>query len=160
MIYYETKVSYTKEVGDGKMQSTKELYLVQALNYADAEERIIEAVSHYSHDGMPEVDIRKVKYVDIFRTDNPNADKWYKAKVIYVTLEGDGEQMKEKKVANLMLVQAWDIKSALQMLEKNLGGTASDYSIHTIQETQILDYYDFGVADVKEGAATDTPAAE
>lgn len=149
MIFYETKVSYTKEVGDGKLQSTKEVYLCRALNYADAETRMLEAVSVYSHDGLPECDIKKVKYVEVFTSDNPNADKFYKAKVIYTSLEGDGEQLKEKKVANLFLVQAWSVESALKALEKNLGGTASDYSIHTIAETLILDYYDFAIADAK-----------
>ncbi len=150
MVYYETKVSYSKEVGDGKFQSVKEAYLVRALSYADAETRILEQVSVYSHDGLPECDIKKVKYVDVFRTDNPNADKFYKAKVIYTTFDGDGENMREKKVANLYLVQAWDIKSALQLLEKNLVGTASDYSIHTISETLILDFYDFAIADIND----------
>ena len=52
MIYYQTKVSYTKETGDGKVQSAKEVYLVRALSYADAETRILETVSVYSHDGL------------------------------------------------------------------------------------------------------------
>ena len=47
-----------------------------------------------------------------------------------------------------MLVRAANIKGALQRLEKNLVGTASDYFIHTISETLIMDYYDFSVADV------------
>lgn len=150
MIYYQTKVSYTKEVGDGKFQSTKEVYLVRALNYAEAESRILEAVSVYSHDGLPECDIKKVRYVDVFRSDNPNADKFYKGRVIYTSFDGEGDNMKEKKISSLFLVQAWDIKSALQSLEKNLGGTASDWSIHTLSETQILDYYDFAIADARE----------
>ena len=66
MIYYEVKATYVKDAGDGKMKSTKEVYLVRALNYADAESRMVETLSHYSHEGMPEVEIKKVKYVDIF----------------------------------------------------------------------------------------------
>jgi len=148
MIYYETKVSYTKDMGEGKIHSTKEVFLVQALSYADAETRIIEEVSHYCFEGMPEVNIRKVKYVDVFPCDNPNADKWYKAKVVYTTIDGDGDSLKEKKIASLMLVQAWDFASALQLLEKNLKGGASDYTIHTISETPILDYFNYAIADV------------
>lgn len=148
MIYYEVKATYTKEVGDGKMKSTKEVYLCKALNYADAETRMVETLSHYSHEGMPEVEIKKVKYVDIFTSDNPQADRFYKAKVIYTSLEGEGDNLKEKKISTLMLVQAWDIKSALQSLEKNLQGTASDYTIHTVSETLIIDYYDFSTADI------------
>lgn len=148
MVYYETKVSYTKEVGDGKMSKAKEVFLVQALSYADAESRIIETVSHYSHDGLPEVEIKKVRYVDVFTSDNPNADKWYKAKVVFVMLDGEGDNLKEKKVSQLFLVNAWDIKSALASLEKNLAGGMSDYTIHTVSETLILDYFNFGTADV------------
>lgn len=152
MIYYQTKVSYTKETGDGKVQSAKEVYLVRALSYADAETRILETVSVYSHDGLPECDIRKVRYADVFTTENPNADKFYRCKVIYVTLDGDGDQLKEKKVASFFLVQAWDIDSALKALLKAIGDTASDFSVHTIAETNILDYFDFAVADVHDTA--------
>ena len=59
MIYYEVKATYVKDAGDGKMKSTKEVYLVRALNYADAESRMVETLSHYSHEGMPEVEIKK-----------------------------------------------------------------------------------------------------
>ena len=54
MIYYEVKATYVKDAGDGKMKSTKEVYLVRALNYADAESRMVETLSHYSHEGMPD----------------------------------------------------------------------------------------------------------
>lgn len=148
MIYYETKVSYSNMEG----KKTKEVHLVQAMNYADAETRIIEEVSHRTFDGLPEVEIKKVKYVDIFTSDDADADKFYKAKVIYTTFDTNGDQMKEKKVASLFLVQASGVRTALQHLEKNLQGTASDYSIHTISETLILDYHNYATADVNPAA--------
>ncbi|MBQ0034719.1 MAG: DUF4494 domain-containing protein [Bacteroidales bacterium] len=148
MIYYETKLSYTNMEG----KKTKEVHLVQAMNYADAESRMIEEISHRSFDGMPEVEIRKVKYIDIFTTTDADADKYYKAKVIYTTFDTNGDQMKEKKVASLFLVQAASLRAALQSLEKNLQGTASDYTIHTISETLILDYHNFSTADVNPAA--------
>ena len=148
MIYYEVKPTYVKVAGDGKMKSTKEVYLVRALNYADAESRMVETLSHYSHEGMPEVEIKKVKYVDIFDSEIVTDDKFYKAKVVYTSLEGEGDNLKEKKVSVLMLVRAANIKGALQRLEKNLSGTASDYFIHTISETLIMDEYGWSVADV------------
>ena len=89
-----------------------------------------------------------MKYVDIFDSEIVTDDKFYKAKVVYTSLEGEGDNLKEKKVSVLMLVRAANIKGALQRLEKNLSGTASDYFIHTISETLIMDYYDFSVADV------------
>lgn len=148
MIYYETKVSYSNMEG----KKVKEVHLVQAMNYADAESRIIEEVAHRSMDGMPEVEIKKVKYIDIFTFDDADADKFYKAKVIYTTFDTNGDQMKEKKVASLFLVQAASVSSALRHLEKNLQGTASDYSIHTISETLILDYHNYSTADVNPAA--------
>lgn len=147
MIYYETKLTYTKEVGDGKMQKAKEVYLCQALSYADAEMRIREQMASYTFNGEMELDIKKVKYVEIFRSENTNADKFYKAKVIFTSLEGDGDQLREKKVPNMMLVQATDIDDALRSLHKALTSTASDTTIASLQETAILDYFDFSIAD-------------
>ena len=125
MIYYEVKATYVKDAGDGKMKSTKEVYLVRALNYADAESRMVETLSHYSHEGMPEVEIKKVKYVDIFDSEIVTDDKFYKAKVVYTSLEGEGDNLKEKKVSVLMLVRAANIKGALQrFLRKTILNTA------------------------------------
>lgn len=149
MIYYETKLTYTKEVGDGKMQKAKEVYLCRALSYADAEERIKEQMASSTFNGEMEIDIKKVKYVEIFLSENPQADKFYKAKVLFTTLEGDGDQLREKKTANLMLVQATDIDDALRSLNKALTSTASDTTVAAIQETLIMDYFDYFVADVQ-----------
>lgn len=151
MEYFETKAKFTKDQGDGKApQSTSELYIARALSYADVEERITEIVEHMSFEGLPELSIRKVKYTDIFPCDNPNADKWYKVKVIFRMLDGEGDNLKEKLVAQLFLVQAWDIASALKHTETNLRGGMTDGYVHTVSETKILDYYDFSVADVRE----------
>lgn len=147
--YYQVKVTYSKDEGDGKIKSTKETFLAFARNYADAESRTTEKVASYSFDGLPQTDISKVRFAEVFTSDDPQAGIFYKAKVILTTQVGDGDHVKEKKVAYFYLVQAHSIKSALQNLERGLQGTISDYSIHTIAETPILDYYNFAVADVR-----------
>lgn len=149
MIYYETKLSYTKEEGDGKMKKATEYYIVRALSYADAEVRITEQQANYTFNGEMEVDIKKVKYAEIFPDSNPNSDKWYKGKVMVTTIVGEGEQAKEKKVPSLVLVQAYDIESALKNLQKVLSSSPDDSEVVAIQETKILDYYDFAIADVR-----------
>lgn len=160
MIYFETKAKCARDMGDGKVTNTPMVYVVRALSYTDAEQRVIEIVSHYAMDGLPEVEIKKVKYQDVFTSDNPNADKFYKAKVVYTILDGEGDNLREKKVAQLFLVQAWDIKSTLASLEKNLKDGMSDFTIHTVSETKVEDYFDFMVADVVPAEATlDAPAA-
>ena len=123
------------------------LALFASANAAVGDEFKIDGVT-YSVTSDNEVEIKKVKYVDIFDSEVVTDDKFYKAKVVYTSLEGEGDSLKEKKVSVLMLVRAANIKGALQRLEKNLAGTASDYFIHTISETLIMDYYDFSVADV------------
>lgn len=150
MVYYETKLTYTKETADGKVQKAKEVYLCRALSYADAEERMKEQMASYTFNGEMEIDIKKVKYVEIFPSADNNADKWYKAKVMFTTLDGDGDSLKEKKTANLMLVQAGSFEQALKNLQHALTSTASDAEIHTISETPIMDYYDFAIADVQQ----------
>jgi len=149
MIYYETKLSYTKEEGDGKMKKATEYYVVRALSYADAEVRITEQQAGYTFNGEMEVDIKKVKYAEIFPDNNPNSDKWYKGKVMITSIVGEGDQAKEKKVPFVYLVQSYDIEGALKRLQKEMSHNADDSEVVAMQETKILDYYDFSTADVK-----------
>lgn len=154
MIYYETKATYQKDAGDGKMSKAKDVYLVRALSYSDAESHVIEYVSHYCFDGMPEIEIKKVKYLEVFCNESPEADKFYKVKAVFTTFDGEGDQMREKKTAQLFLVQAKSAEAAIKHFEQNMRGGMSDYTVHTVSETLILDYLDFGVADVIPAAHT------
>lgn len=76
-----------------------------------------------------------------------SGDRWYKAKVNFITL--DEKSGVEKKTASNMLVQASDLPKALQGLIQGMLGTLADYEIASITETMIMDVYPYS-ADDKE----------
>ena len=68
-----------------------------------------------------------------------NGDKWYKAKVNFITL--DEKKGIEKRTGCYMYVQASDFAKALQNLMDGMKGTMSDFEVASIAETVILDVF-------------------
>ncbi len=151
MLYYEAKVSYTKplDAGGNKRRKTNDVFICHALSYTDTEQHVREYVAAYQFEGeMPEIDIKKVKYVDILLDDKLNEYCFYKGKIEATILDGEGETAKEKKMTQVFLVQAANIEGALKQLHSIGLSFASDAEIVHVQKTNILDYLDFYVADV------------
>jgi hypothetical protein len=139
--WFECKIQYEK-IGteDGKQKKVTDTYLVDAVNFTEAEARIIEEVRPYMTGEFTVSNIKRTKLYEIF--DYPGGDHWYRAKVIFIVL--DPEKGKEKRVPSVMLVQADSIKEALSRLEESMKGTMSDYEIATLSDTPILDVVPFG----------------
>lgn len=137
--WFECKVKVDKTLENGTQKKVTEPYLVDAMNFTDAEARIIKEITPYCNGQLEVVDIKRAKYSEMFTDDSETADKWYKAKVVFVSL--DEKNQTEKKTATLMLVQAGSFKDALYTLEDGMKGSLADYEIHTIQETNILDVF-------------------
>ncbi len=145
--WFECKVKTEKTLENGTQKKVTEPYIVDALNFTEAEARIIKEVSPYCNGQLEVVDIKRVKYSELFTNDADSADKWYKVKVMFVTL--DEKSQTEKKTASFILVQASDFKDALATFEEGMKGSLADYEINTIQETNILDVFPFEVSGPK-----------
>ena len=70
------------------------------------------------------------------------ADKWYKAKLKFITIDEKTE--KEKKTAVYYLVQAGSFEGARKNIDDVMGGTMIDYEIDTVSETKIMDVFEYG----------------
>ncbi len=145
--WFECKVKTEKTLENGTQKKVTEPYIVDALNFTEAEAKIIKEVSPYCNGQLEVVDIKRVKYSELFTNDADSADKWYKVKVMFVTL--DEKSQTEKKTASFILVQASDFKDALATFEEGMKGSLADYEINTIQETNILDVFPFEVSGPK-----------
>ena len=86
-------------------------------------------------------DIKRAKYAELFETDEDAADRWFKAKVAFITL--DEKSGAEKKTAAQMLAQASNLKDAIAVLEDGMKGTLADYTIASVTETQLMDVSPF-----------------
>ena len=83
--------------------------------------------------------IKRARIAELF--DNPSGDKWYRAKVNFISL--DEEKGVEKKTAVAIMVQALDIKDADFFLREKLGTTLSTWEIASITETKIIDVFGY-----------------
>ena len=146
--WFECKVKTEKTLENGTQKKVTEPYIVDALNFTEAEARIIKEISPYCNGQLEVVDIKRVKYSELFTNEADSADKWYKVKVMFITL--DEKSQTEKKTASFILVQASDFKDALATFEEGMKGSLADYEINTIQETNILDVFPFEVSSPKE----------
>ncbi|MCK9160060.1 MAG: DUF4494 domain-containing protein, partial [Bacteroidaceae bacterium] len=118
-----------------------EPYLVDALSFTEAEARIIEEMTPFITGEFTVADIKRARYSELFPSQEEAADRWYKCKLFFVTL--DEKSGAEKKTAAMMLVQADDLRNAVKNLDEGMKGTMADYQIASIAETPIMDVYPF-----------------
>jgi len=137
--WFECKVKTEKMLEGGATKKVSEIYLVDALNFTEAEARIIEEVSPFCNGQLEVADIKRAKYTEMFTSELESADKWYKVKCNFITL--DEKTQTEKRTATLMLVQAGDLRDAVRNFDEGMKGSMVDYEIATVQETQILDVF-------------------
>lgn len=133
MILYEVKATYERQMGDSNPSKAKEVYLVEAVNMADAERQVEEEVTPYVFGGELEMaSCRKVQYYDIFN--DPNAEHFYKGRVELITVENEKETRKTVSI----LVAANSTKEADKVLREKLA--MLDIEIVSVAKTAIVDY--------------------
>lgn len=139
--WFETKIQYEKTMEDGLQKKVKEQYVVDALSFTEAEKRITEEMSSYISGAFDVADIKKATYKEIFFSDEATADRWYKAKVQFITIDEKTE--KEKRSNVYYLVQASSLQGALKNVDEVMGGTMIDYAIAAISETTVMDVFEY-----------------
>lgn len=140
-IWFECKVRYEKNGEDGVPKKVIETYVVDAVSFGEAESRILEEMGKYVSGEIEVVDLKIAQYKEIFFADNNLADKWYKAKLAFITI--DEKTDKEKKTSVYYLVNAGNINSALKNVDEIMGGTMIDYQTCNLTETQVIDVFEY-----------------
>ena len=137
MELFEVKVKYDKIVENGVIKKVPEQYVVDALSFTEAEERITKEVAVYSSGEFEVTDIKKARITEVIESEDAAADKWYKARVAFIIIDEKTE--KEKRAVQTMLVQGTSVNAALASLEKTLSSGMGDLIVVVITETQIMD---------------------
>ncbi|MDR0427565.1 MAG: DUF4494 domain-containing protein [Dysgonamonadaceae bacterium] len=143
--WFECKVSYEKMMENGIQKKVTEPYLVDAFSFTEAEARIIAEMKPYISGEFTVTDIKRAKLAELFF--NESGDRYYKIKVLFITL--DEKNGAEKKTAVQMLAQASDLKEAIGVLEEGMKGSLADYTIASVTETMIMDVFPFS-SDTKK----------
>lgn len=139
--WFECKVKYDKTMEDGTVKKVPEPYLVDALSFTEAEARIIEEMSPFISGEFNVENIKRSNCSELFFSDEETADRWFKAKLAFITL--DEKSGKEKRSITYMLVQAADLRDAVKKLDEGMKGTMADYVIVSMSETNIMDVFPF-----------------
>lgn len=140
-MWFECKIRYEKVMEDGTPKKVNEVYVIDALSFSEAEERIMEEMSSYISGEIELVDVKIAPYKEIFFADNNLTERWFKAKVVYITI--DERTQREKRMPVMVLVNAGNINSAIKNTDEVMGGTMIDYTIIAIQETKIFDVFEY-----------------
>ena len=140
--WYECKIRYEKVTEDGLQKKVNENYVVDALSFSEAETRVTEEMSSYISGEFEVADIKKAAYKEVFFTDDNIADKWYKAKLQFITIDEKTE--KEKRSTVNYLVQAGSMNGAMKNIDEVMGGTMIDYVVSSVAETTLMDVYEYG----------------
>ena len=139
--WFECKVKYERTMDDGKVKKVNEPYLVDALSFTEAEERIIEERKHYMSGEFQVSDIKRARYAELFETDDESADRWFKVNLTFITL--DEKTGAEKKTSQNVLVQAADLRDAVKRLDEGMKSSMMDYVISSVAESPLLDVYHY-----------------
>ena len=150
--WFECKVRYDKTLETGLLKKVTESYLVDALSFTEAEERFLQEIEPMMSGEYSVSDIKRAKISELFESIDTTDDKWYKAKVAYIAY--DEKEGVEKRTNQIMLIQAKDLRVAVQNLDKGMQGTMGDWDIISIAETPIMDIFKF-TADGKAGSSED-----
>lgn len=135
--WIETKVKYEKIRENGAKKVVTEPYLVDALSFAEAEARIIEEVTPYIQGDFKVDAVKRTNILEIFSCEEVSADKFYKVKAAFITL--DEKTGAEKRSNANFLVQAEGLENALSNFKSGMKGTLGDFEIVSIAETAIVD---------------------
>lgn len=139
--WFECKVRYEKTLENGMNKKVTEPYLVDALSFTEAEARIIEEVSPYISGEFTIADIKRANYTELFFCEEDSADRWFKCKLTFISL--DEKSGAEKKTSSNVLVQAADLRDAVKKLDEGMKGSMMDYVISSMAETAIMDVFPF-----------------
>lgn len=142
MTLYECGIRYERTMENGMTKKVTELYLVDALSFAEAEGRITKEMESYISGDFDVVTIKRTNYSEIVEGLS-TADKWFKAKLNFISI--DEKSGKEKKQAVHFIVRATDINNAHICVVEHMKGSMMDYEIATLDETKIMDLFRYKV---------------
>ena len=146
--WFECSIRYEKVMENGMNKKVTEKHLVDALSFTEAEARIIEEMTPFISGEFTVADIKRANYSELFHCDEESADRWFKCKLFFITL--DEKSGAEKKTSTQVLVQASDLRDAVKKLDEGMKGTMADYQIASVAETAIMDVYPWTAEDTDE----------
>ena len=127
--YFNAKIEYLSQDEKGNVKKKREVYLIDAMTFTEAEGRLQEALeSEISEYEL--LTLSRVKYSDVIVVDGS-----YFAIKIHFKTEEEG---KAKNISETYLIKADNTFNADVLVKSLLEGCVLDWEIKSIKETNIL----------------------
>lgn len=136
--WYEVTVKYAKENEEGLLKKVSEKYILDAVSFTEAEATVYDRLGSVIRGDFTVSGIRKSNIEEVIYDDRVD-EGFYKCKVTYFV--ADELSGREKKVAKYILVTAFDILSAHEVVEESLKNMLVSYRITEIVESPILEAF-------------------
>ena len=123
--WFEVKIRYEKVAENGMQKKVTEPYLFDALSFTESEGKCIEEMTPFISGEFTVSDIKRANYSEIFFSEEESADRWFKCKLVFITL--DEKSGAEKKTSTHVLVQASNLRAAVKKLDEGMKGTMAAF---------------------------------
>jgi hypothetical protein len=137
--WFECTAKYTKIDENGREKKASETYLLDAISFTEAESRIYKELQTMVSGEFTVTRISKTNVSEIIPSDD--GDRWFKAKVAFITV--DEESGKEKRIGQFVLVFSKTVKEAYDQIIEAMKGMMADFEISGITESSIMDVFPY-----------------
>lgn len=135
--WFECKVRYEQTQENGTEKMVTETYVYKAADFGEAYDKAIKDMSTFISGEFGITGMKIAQYIEVVVQDDRTEEKYYRVKVIFITL--DEKTNKEKKTACHYLVNADSVEKARKYTDTALSQTMADFIIVSVQETMIID---------------------
>jgi hypothetical protein len=139
--WFECKVTYERPGEKGANTKINESYLMKDFTFSSVEKRLTMELQPFVTGEFNINEMKRVKYGEIVDTQDETADKWYKCKIVLVTI--DESSAKEKKTPVLMLVKAESVPDAITRLNIHMTSSVMDYELTSVNNSPIIDIFQY-----------------
>ncbi len=137
--WFECTAKYAKMDENGREKSVSETYLLDAVSFTEAETRIYKELVAMVSGEFSVTRISRTKLAEVIPSET--GDRWYKAKVTFITF--DEESGKEKRVSQFVLVHSDTVRNAFDQVIEAMKGMMADFEIGGITESPIVDVFPY-----------------
>lgn len=136
--WFTVRVVFDKTNEKGITVKAKELYLIDAMSFTEAEARAVGELTPFAY-GEFRVTAMKIEDIAEVFNEEKEEGRWYRVKVICLNV--DMATGKAKKEPHSYLVHGTSTEDATKKLHERMKGTLVDYEVHTVSETQYIDVF-------------------
>ena len=134
---FQTKVKYQKINEHGKQVKANENYIVEAVNFTEAETRIHEIMDQYGNGDIVVHSIARTNISEVVVRED--GQYYYKAKITWEDF--DDKSGKVSKVTNHMLITANSVEHCNTIIEDELSNMLVGYEVVIVSLSNILDVF-------------------